>query len=82
MQKALTFSEKASKIKPGKYRHFKGGEYQVLGVGFYSEDPKQKMVIYKSFATGQLWVRPIEIFLEQVEKDGCKGPRFKLIDQD
>ena len=80
MSEPLTFSEKASKIKPGKYRHFKGGEYQVLGVGFYSEDPTKEMVVYKSLSTGQLWVRPVEMFLEEVDRDGFSGPRFKFIE--
>lgn len=64
------------KIKPGLYRHFKGGVYRVLGEGKHSEslDP---FVVYAH--DGQLWLRPKAMFLETVERDGNTLPRFEYL---
>jgi hypothetical protein len=76
-------SDKATSLKPGLYRHFKGGEYEVIGVARDSEDHTRELVVYKSLKTGSLWVRPIEMFLEEVDKPefGYQGPRFRHIDK-
>ena len=69
-------------IKLGRYQHFKGHLCKVIGVAKYSEDPKKEFVVYEHvYEDGkmQLWVRPKEMFLEEVEKDGYKGPRFKYL---
>jgi hypothetical protein len=71
-------SDVAKAIQPGTYKHFKGGEYLVLGTGRHSEEPTKEFVIYKSLKTGCLWIRPLEMFLEYIDKDGYKGPRFQL----
>ena len=71
----------ANSIKPGIYKHFKGGEYKVLGVGRMSEDRTQEVVIYQSIETGALWVRPLIMFVENVERDGYNGPRFTFIEK-
>ena len=63
-------------IKPGFYKHFKGGIYEVIGVAKNSEDPTQKLVIYYD-SNKQLWARPIEMFLENIERDNYGGPRFQ-----
>ena len=76
MDSALTHSELALSVKPGRYRHFKGGEYEVLGVSFHTEDPKQEFVVYKNIQTGQLWVRRLAMFTDQVNRDNYQGPRF------
>jgi hypothetical protein len=68
-------------LKPGIYKHFKGGMYTVLGVARHSEDETQEFVVYKSQKTGYLWIRPLKMFLEEVDRDGYKGPRFKYISQ-
>jgi hypothetical protein len=75
-------SELAKSLKPGKYRHFKGGEYEVLGVARHSENHTQELVVYKSLKTGSLWVRPLLMFTEMVEKPelNYSGPRFYLIE--
>lgn len=66
-------------IPLGLYRHYKGGEYEVLGVARHSET-LEPMVIYRPLynETG-LWVRPYSMFLEQVEIDGQFQPRFILL---
>lgn len=67
-------------IKKGKYRHFKGKEYEVLGVGRHSETD-EKYVIYQAlYGDRQLWIRPIGMFTETIEKDGSTIPRFEFIE--
>ena len=64
--------------KLGVYKHFKGKEYQVLGIIKHSET-LEDLVLYKPLYKSELsdlWVRPIKIFSEEVEKNGYKGPRF------
>ncbi len=70
-----------SKVKIGKYKHFKGGIVTVLGVAKNSEDYEQELVIYTHPYEGheQMWARPISMFLEDINKDGYKGPRFTYI---
>lgn len=69
-------------IKPGRYRHFKGNEYQVLGVARHSETGEE-MVIYRPlYGEKALWVRPLEMFTEQVERDGRRMPRFAPLQQE
>jgi hypothetical protein len=69
----------ASDIKPGRYRHFKGKEYQVIGVALDSESMRH-MVVYRAlYGEGGLWVRPLEMFTETVERSGVVQPRFLLI---
>ncbi len=64
----------------GRYRHYKGGEYQVYGVGWHSET-EEAVVIYRPlYGAGELWVRPFEMFVEDVEFKGKKLPRFELIE--
>jgi len=72
------------KLKLGKYRHYKGKFYRVIGIGRHSET-LEELVIYralyesKKFGKNALWVRPKEMFLEKVIVDGKKVPRFKFI---
>ena len=67
-------------LKPGRYRHFKGGEYQVIDIARHSET-EEDMVVYRPlYGAGKLWVRPLHMFIEPVEKDGETMPRFTLID--
>lgn len=68
----------AQSIKPGIYEHFKGGRYKVLGVARHSET-LEELVLYEHLDDQTLWVRPLAMFLEEVDKDGYKGPRFKFI---
>ncbi|MFA6515067.1 MAG: DUF1653 domain-containing protein [Candidatus Paceibacterota bacterium] len=67
-----------NKVKLGKYRHYKGGIYEVIGVARHSEYPDQELVIYthpNEDGTEQLWARPIEMFKENVETENYKGAR-------
>lgn len=71
-----------NEIKLGKYRHYKGGIYEVTGVAMHSEFPEQELVIYihpTDDGKEQLWARPIEMFLEDVETENYKGPRFEYL---
>ena len=66
-------------LKPGRYRHFKGKEYQLVGLASHSET-LEPMVVYKAlYGEGGLWVRPAARWSETVERDGYHGPRFIYI---
>ena len=66
-------------LKPGRYRHFKGGEYELLGIAQHSET-LEPMVVYKAlYGEGGLWVRPAAMWTETVEKDGIFMRRFTYI---
>ncbi len=60
----------------GRYRHYKGGEYEVVGVARHSET-HQPLVVYRPLynQTG-LWVRPFPMFVEDIEHEGRRQPRF------
>lgn len=66
-------------IKPGRYRHFKGKEYEVLGVARHSET-EEKLVVYRAlYGNFGLWVRPVSMWNETVERDGKTFRRFTYI---
>lgn len=66
-------------IKIGKYEHYKGGQYEVLGTAKNSET-MEDFVVYKALHDeGDMWIRPLKMFLEEVEFSGKKVPRFKYI---
>ena len=68
-----------STIQPGRYRHFKGKEYQVIGTARHSET-REEMVVYRAlYGDGGLWVRPAAMWTERVERDGYSGPRFAYV---
>lgn len=67
------------KIKPGKYRHYKGKEYEVLGLAKHSETLEELVVYRALYGEGELWVRPLVMFLEEIELDGKKIPRFEFM---
>jgi hypothetical protein len=63
-------------VAPGRYRHYKGGEYEVLGVVRHSES-LEPLVLYRPlYNASGLWVRPYAMFLETVEVDGAQVLRF------
>ena len=69
-------------ITPGRYRHFKGNEYEVLGVARHSET-LEDMVVYRArYGDGGLWVRPASMRSETVEKDGYRSPRFVPVEEE
>ncbi len=77
-----TADETRSEPRKGRYRHFKGGEYEVL---FTAKDSEtlESMTVYKAlYGDGGIWVRPTSMFLENVERDGKTFPRFTYIGED
>jgi len=63
-------------LKPGKYRHFKGGEYRLIGMAKHSET-LEPMVVYQALYGEQgLWVRPAHMWTETVLREDYEGPRF------
>ncbi|MBS6216702.1 MAG: DUF1653 domain-containing protein [Clostridiales bacterium] len=69
-------------IKPGRYRHFKGMEYQVLYTARHSET-MEPMVVYQAlYGERGIWVRPAAMWSERVERDGYAGPRFRPIEEE
>jgi hypothetical protein len=94
------WSAAAQALTPGRYRHFKGGEYEVLGVAHHSEtfeelvvyrhadgspsklsgsetwEGKQGPPSFSDYGRAGLWVRPLAVWNEYVERDGFAGPRF------
>jgi hypothetical protein len=68
-----------TEIEPGRYRHFKGNEYEVLGVARHSETHEPLVVYRRLSGQGGLWVRPLAMFLEPVSRDGYSGPRFTRV---
>ena len=68
-------------IKPGKYRHFKGNFYEVIGVARHSET-MEEMVVYRAlYGEHGLWVRPAAMWTETIDLDGYHGPRFQYVEQ-
>lgn len=66
-------------LKLGKYKHYKGGEYEVLGTAKHSQT-LEDLVIYKALSgEGELWARPLANFVEEVGINKKKVPRFKYI---
>ncbi len=69
----------ARDVPPGRYRHFKGGLYEVLGVAKHSET-EEEFVVYRPLdGSGGLWVRPRAMFLETVTAGGAAVPRFQYL---
>ncbi len=68
-----------TELLPGKYRHFKGGEYELIGIAKHSET-LEPMVVYRAlYGEGGLWVRPAAMWTEIVDKPDYHGPRFQYI---
>ncbi len=71
-------------ITPGTYKHYRGGTYEVIGIGRI-EATLAECVIYKAlyetedFPLGSLWIRPVDVFTEEVDVDGVMVPRFSQI---
>lgn len=66
-------------LKLGKYRHYKGNEYEVIGIAKHSET-LEELVVYKAlYGEGQIWARSLKMFLEEVEVNGNKISRFSFI---
>ncbi|MEI6835579.1 MAG: DUF1653 domain-containing protein [Candidatus Falkowbacteria bacterium] len=68
-------------IKLGKYKHYKGNDYEVIGLAHHSETLEDLVVYRALYGDFDLWVRPLSMFLENVEIDGVTRPRFKYLDK-
>lgn len=68
-------------LQPGRYRHYKGGDYIVIGVARHSETEEELVVYRTDYGDKSLWVRPRSMFLETVNVDGRELPRFQLISE-
>lgn len=74
----------SEKIKSGKYKHYKGDTVEVIGMAVHSET-LEEFVAYKHVTgvhsgEGHYWIRPVKMFLEEIEVDGKKMPRFKALE--
>ena len=67
------------KVIPGRYRHFKGNEYTVVGTARHSESQDELVVYRQEYGDHSLWVRPLAMFTEIVEVDGREIPRFQFV---
>ncbi len=68
-------------LKPGKYRHFKGMEYQLIAIATHSET-LEPMVVYRAlYGDRALWVRPASMWSEIVDKPNYHGPRFVYMEE-
>jgi len=76
---APQLSEAAKQFQHGTYRHFKGGMYKTLCIAHDSENIERELVIYQSLDEGYVCARPLEMFLETVDKPEYNGPRFEFI---
>ncbi len=67
---------KCTIIRPGRYRHYKGNYYEVIGIACHSET-REKLVVYRClYGDFSLWVRPLDMFCETVIADGREVSRF------
>jgi hypothetical protein len=66
-------------LKLGKYRHYKGGEYEVIGVARHSEDESELVVYRTLYGEQSLWVRPLTMFIEKIEIGGKLASRFAYV---
>lgn len=79
--------KKSASIRPGKYKHYRGSLYQVIGTAKHGET-MEEMVLYKPFSEAgeldeaSLLVRPAELFEEKIKLEGKTVPRFKYLGDD
>jgi hypothetical protein len=69
-------------VPTGRYRHYKGKEYTVLGVARHSETEEELVIYRQEYGDHSLWVRPATKFLEAVESGGEAVPRFQLVESE
>jgi hypothetical protein len=76
----MTYEEAVQSIPCGRYRHFKGNEYEVIGIARHSET-EEPMVVYRAlYGEGGLWTRPASMWNETVTRDGVEYRRFMPVD--
>ena len=67
---------------PGRYRHFKGKEYELIDIATHSETLEQYVVYRALYGEKKMWIRPLSMWNETVERDGYSGPRFVPIGEE
>lgn len=68
-------------VRPGRYRHYKGHEYEVLGVARHSETDEEYVVYRALYGDRALWIRPTAMFEEMVVLEGRHVPRFEPLEK-
>ena len=75
----MTYEEAIQTIPPGRYRHFKGNEYEVIGIAWHSET-EEPVVVYRAlYGEGGLWIRPAAMWNETIIRNGQAYTRFEKI---
>lgn len=75
-------NEAIQNFRKGKYRHFKGNLYEVIDIAHHSET-QEPMVVYRAlYGEHGLWVRPLTMFYETIQRDGKNIQRFQYVDVD
>ena len=73
----MTYEEAVKEIQPGRYRHYKGNEYEVISIARHSETT-EPMVVYRAlYGDRGTWVRPADMWNETIERDGKTFRRFE-----
>ena len=70
---------KQTYVPLGKYRHFKGNEYEVIGIAKHSESSEEFVVYRALYGEKELWIRPLSMWTETVKRDGKQQPRFTYL---
>ncbi|MBX3236781.1 MAG: DUF1653 domain-containing protein [Nitrospiraceae bacterium] len=68
-------------LQLGRYRHYKGKDYEVIGVARHSETEEEFVVYRPLYGEGGLWIRPMAMFLESVLVSGVEMPRFRRLEE-
>lgn len=68
-------------IKLGFYEHFKGKRYEVIGIAKHSETLEEMVVYRQCYGEHEIWVRPLAMWNEMINRDDYHGPRFKFIEE-
>lgn len=77
----VPFSSTAKNIGVGSiYEHYKGPRYKVLGVAHHSETLEEVVIYHPENKASDVWVRPLNMFLENITIDGVSRPRFRRVD--
>ena len=76
----MTYEQAVQAIRPGRYRHFKGKDYEVVGIARHSETEAPVVVYRPLYGDGGLWVRPAEMWNETVQRDGKTHKRFERVE--
>ncbi|MGC4071824.1 MAG: DUF1653 domain-containing protein [Nibricoccus sp.] len=69
----------APRLQPGRYRHYKGKDYQVIDVARHSETEEELVVYRLLYGDHSLWVRPLAMFTGEIEHNGVRQPRFAFV---